>query len=168
MNLCGLPVVNLHFIFLDQHISHKGSSNALLAAWKSHSRQFTSTEYQSCARDNFLSLQQRQHDNASTRQCNGASETRKNTKNFKASMSTCLHVYMSTSELVAQFCNPATGGLELRDGWRRPGPTDLEEGQFQDRIMPSQQALRRAIRETMDILVGTNFPVMCMGEQEET
>ena len=63
--------------------------------------------------------------------------------------------------MVAQFCNPATGGLDLRDGWRRPGLTDLEEGQFQDRIMPSQQALRRAIRETMDMLAGNNFPVMC-------
>ena len=76
--------------------------------------------------------------------------------------------FQQLSELVAQFCNPTTGGLELRDGWRRPGLTDLEEGRFQDRIMPCQQALKRAIRDTMDKLTGTNFPVKCMGEQEGT
>ena len=29
--------------------------------------------------------------------------------------------------------------------------------------LASQQALRRAVRDTMDMLTGTNFPVMCRG-----
>ena len=55
--------------------------------------------------------------------------------------------------------------VELRDGWRRHDLTDLEEERFQDRAMPSQQALRRAIRDTTDMLTGTNFPVKHMGER---